>query len=105
MESWWDLRWLPQINGWKTWDKLKDLMFECPVIPTLDKDMLLHLDYLKPFVKRLVNNDKIDFSRGWEYCIKSIEEFDWLLRDDENWLIMLLAISNSPLEFLCKILK
>jgi hypothetical protein len=35
-------------------------MFECPVIPTLDKDMLLHLDYLKPFVKRLVNNDKID---------------------------------------------
>jgi hypothetical protein len=50
------------------------------------------------WIKWLVDNDKIDFSREWEYCTKSIEEFDWLLRDDEDWLIMILAISDTPVD-------
>lgn len=57
------------------------------------------------FIKWLVDKDKIDFSREWEYCTKSIEEFDWLLRDDEDWLIMLLAISDTPIQDLCVWLK
>jgi hypothetical protein len=57
------------------------------------------------FIKRLVDNDKIDFSREWEYCTKSIEEFDWLLRDDEDWLIMILAISDTPVDDLISYLK
>ena len=57
------------------------------------------------FIKWLVENEKIDFSREWEYSTKSIEEFDWLLRDDSDWLIMLLAIQDEPIRFLCEILK
>lgn len=57
------------------------------------------------FIKRLVDNDKIDFSRDWKYCEKSIEEFDWLLRTDEDSLIMILAIQDKPIDFLCEILK
>ena len=57
------------------------------------------------FIKWLVDNDKIDFSREWEYCIKSIEEFDWLLRDNEDWLIMILSISDTPIDDLISYLK
>ena len=57
------------------------------------------------FIKWLVEKDLIDFSRDWEYCIKSIEEFDWLLRDNEDWLLMLLAISDAPIDDLISYLK
>ena len=57
------------------------------------------------FIKWLVDNDNIDFSREWEYCIKSIEEFDWLLRDNEDWLIMILSISDTPIDDLISYLK
>lgn len=57
------------------------------------------------FIKWLIDNDRIDFSRGGKYSEKSIEEFDWLLRDDIDWLIMLLAIQDEPIEFLISILK
>lgn len=57
------------------------------------------------FIKRLVDNDKIDFSRDWKYCEKSIEEFDWLFRTDEDSLIMILAIQDEPINFLISILK
>lgn len=57
------------------------------------------------FIKYLIDNDKIDFSRDWKYCEKSIEEFDWLLRADEDSLIMILAIQDKPIDFLISILK
>lgn len=57
------------------------------------------------FISWLVDNDKIDFSRDWKYCEKSIEEFDWLFRTDEDSLIMILAIQNNPIDFLISILK
>lgn len=57
------------------------------------------------WIEWLVDNDKIDFSRDWKYCGKSIEEFDWLFRIDEDSLIMILAIQNNPIDFLISILK
>lgn len=57
------------------------------------------------FIKWLVEKNKIDFSWEWEYSTKSIEEFDWLLRDDEDWLIMLLAISDTPIDDLINYLR
>lgn len=57
------------------------------------------------FIWWLVDNDKIDFSRDWKYCEKSIEEFDWLFRTDEDSLIMVLAIQDEPIDFLLSILK
>lgn len=57
------------------------------------------------FIRWLVDNDKIDFSWGWEYCTKSIEDFDWLLRDNEDWLIMILSISDTPIDDLISYLR
>lgn len=67
-------------------------------------DMMLISKYYW-LIKWLVDNDKIDFSRDWKYCEKSIEEFDWLFRADEDSLIMILAIQDKPIDFLLDILK
>ena len=69
----------------------------------LNRVMIISKEY--GFIKRLVDTDNIDFSLGWEYCIKSIEEFDWLLRDNEDWLIMILSISDTPIDDLISYLK
>jgi len=79
-------------NNWHSWE-----------ICFVKKEELCWKEYW--FIKRLIDNDKIDFSRGWEYCEKSIEEFDWLRRTDEDWLIMILAIQDKPIEFLINVLK
>lgn len=69
------------------------------------------LSELKPFVKWLVDNDKIDFKKVYnvwtiekvfyyEGQVDSTEEFN---REDE--VLMLLAISDTPIEDLISYLK
>lgn len=57
------------------------------------------------FIKRLVDNDKIDL---WKLIMIKDEEQKAIVDIDnsrENTLLMLLAISNEPIEFLISILK
>lgn len=57
------------------------------------------------FIKWLVDNDKIDIE---SYCrITSIER-KWekdVYRDEVDSLLMLLAIQDEPIKFLCEIIK
>ena len=64
------------------------------------------------FIQRLVKNDKIDFDKIpnkieeiwipmlWEWKIKY-----WFDSSDYYWLLMLLSIQDSPIDFLCSVLK
>ena len=57
------------------------------------------------FIKRLVDNDKIDVE---SYCRITSVERKWekdVYRDEVDSLIMLLAIQDEPIEFLISILK
>lgn len=98
--SWWDIKWIPQMSSWKTWDKIKDLLYECPDIPTIDKEMLKYWDYMKIFVKWLVDNDKIDKQKVWKS--ESPDIFDYSFYES---VLMLLSIQDEPISFLCDILK
>lgn len=66
---------------------------------------LNQLSVLKKFIKWLVENDKIDTE---SYCrITSIER-KWekdVYRDEVDSLLMLLAIQDEPIRFLCEIIK
>lgn len=57
------------------------------------------------FIKWLVDNDKIDVE---SYCRITSVERKWekdVYRDEVDSLIMLLAISDNPIDFLIEILK
>jgi len=57
------------------------------------------------FIEWLVENDKIDVE---SYCRITSVERKWekdVYRDEVDSLIMLLAIQDSPIEFLCSIIK
>jgi hypothetical protein len=57
------------------------------------------------FIKRLVDNDKIDVE---SYCRITSVERKWekdVYRDEVDSLIMLLAIQDEPIEFLISVLK
>ena len=105
---WWDKEYervyfhteLPKEAKEKLWDALIDDGIN---EQRIDDERIISKKFW--FIKWLVENEKIDFSREWEYSTKSIEEFDWLLRDDSDWLIMLLSIQDEPIEFLISILK
>ena len=56
------------------------------------------------FIKRLVENDKIDFSREWDLAIELVNLFERKV-DNAEWLIALLSIQDNPIEFLISILK
>jgi hypothetical protein len=70
---------------------------EYEVSQTLDSQ-----NYLKSFVKWLVENDKIDVEKVYnnsDYPMVKREEFLY------EWLLMLLSIQDEPIRFLCEILK
>ena len=56
------------------------------------------------FIKRLVENDKIDFSWEWELANELVNLFERKV-DNAEWLIALLSIQDNPIEFLISILK
>lgn len=58
------------------------------------------------FIQRLVKHDKIDFDKCWIcYEINSTYDHYNLEERQDLWLIMLLSIQDSPIEFLVSILK
>jgi hypothetical protein len=75
---------------------------EYEVSQTLDSQ-----NYLKSFVKWLVENDKIDREQFYDKARKIITDFD--LRWEYEWacneIIMLLSISDTPIEDLILYLK
>ena len=67
------------------------------------------LDQLKLFVKRLVDNDKIDLEK-FEEVEKNIESIKFNVHyldksDIYRALLMLLSISDTPIELLISLLK
>ena len=52
------------------------------------------------FIKWLVENDKIDIDKLEKKVLK-----ENLIRKFDEWLLMLLAIQDEPIRFLCEILK
>lgn len=48
------------------------------------------------FIKRLVDNDKIDFSREWDLSTELVNLFERKL-DNADWVIALLSISDAPI--------
>jgi len=59
------------------------------------------------FIKWLVDNDKID---RWKISLKELwflefKEYENVYEYDTNMLLMLLSIQDSPVEFLCEILR
>ena len=52
------------------------------------------------FIKWLVEKDKIDFDKLEKKVLK-----ENLIRKFDEWLLMLLAIQDEPIRFLCEILK
>ena len=62
------------------------------------------LKFLKPFIKWLVDNDKIDRHNVWySTMLWQLSDYHWL--DWEQELLMLLSIQDNPIEFLCSVLK
>ena len=59
------------------------------------------------FIKRLVENDKIDFSKVKEKIWLEWELYDRMLYwyKEEDFLIMILSVEDEPIRFLCEILK
>ena len=56
------------------------------------------------FIKWLVDNDKIDFSRDWDLAIELVNLFERKV-DNADWVIALLSISDTPIEDLISYLK
>lgn len=60
------------------------------------------------FIKRLVENDKIDMSKAKYYSdliyYEDYWEWGWACKDYE-FVIMLLSIKDKPIEFLLSVLK
>ena len=52
------------------------------------------------FIKWLVENDKIDIDKLEKKVLK-----ENLIRKFDEWLLMLLAIQDEPIRFLCEIIK
>ena len=99
----------------KEWmGKLLELLNECraehDVYPVVyDEKDLDSLWILKRFVKWLVENDKIDFEwMSWHWKIISYlaDEKDYKWNDIKIWVVlMLLSISDTPIEDLISYLK
>ena len=58
------------------------------------------------FIKRLVKHDKIDFDKCW-ICYEINSTYDHYNLEDKQdlWLIMLLSVSDTPIEDLISYLK
>ena len=74
-----------------------------------DFDVKVYLEMrtnTKKFIERLVKNDKINFDKCWR-CYEINSTYDHYNLEDRQdlWLLMLLAISDTPIEDLISYLK
>ena len=89
-------------------EKLIHYLYECVqewVIPNIHSEDLMNLEFLQPFVRRLIEKDKIQYTRIPEHryvsdhCEKCI--YEWMTDNVLMWL----AISDTPVEDLISYLK
>ena len=93
-------------------------------VKIIDKDEARIISKQFWFIKRLVDNDKIDFDKCWldvkDYLSYSKRYDKWIVMaenyDNDTFvvrefyspyeqLLMLLAISDNPIDLLCEIIK
>ena len=85
---------------------------------TVQNCILLIISKSYGFIKRLVDNDKIDLDKlpcvfagninKWKTLLTATnwdEMYEWTEYDAYESLLMLLTIQDEPIEFLCSILK
>ena len=104
MKESWINKLIELLNEYRT-EKGERNLNESEVSQTLDS-----LNYLRLFIKRLVDNDKIDQfyyenSVRVKRYIDEYEEYDYVFPIDYEQLIMLLSISDSPIADLISYLK
>jgi len=87
---------LELLNEYRT-EKGERSLNEFEVSQTLDS-----LNYLRLFIKWLVENDKIDFSKD---AFVSLASELWCTAYDEKIVLMVLSISDTPIDLLCSLLK
>ena len=98
------------VNNWRysqrtemVWNELvTNRRFICDYIYEENQDMLqTYICSLKfGFIKRLVEQDKIDLDE-----IPYLTDEHWWGFDEYEELIMILSIQENPIDFLCSILK
>ena len=82
------------------WD---DIVMDSYVWTTKDKTLEI-ISKKFWFIKRLVDNHKIDFSWEWELSLDLVNLFERKV-DNADWVIALLSISDTPIEDLVSYLK
>lgn len=68
------------------------------------KENMNRLDILQEFIKWLVDNDKIDKEK-FNYCRDNFFDERYFGYWTHEYIIMMLARQDKPIEFLCSILK
>ena len=92
------------------WEEYKEEYYEWYRDVELEQN-IDSLSDLKPFIKWLVENDKIDRKKFWNSETKSSKYSDFELsydtprEDYTNILLMELAIQDEPIQFLIEILR
>ena len=89
-----ECRWEKRRKYWWTKDKVE-----------LDVKMIIFKKYW--FIQRLVENDKIDRTKFYKKSEQIITDFDlkWEYELEENEILMLLSISDTPIDDLLLYLK
>ena len=92
-------------------EKFISYLVNCPDIPNLHSEDLMDWNFMKPFVKWLVKNDKIEWKTFWELETISSKYSDFELSYDTpqedyvNLLLMELSLQENPIRFLISILS
>jgi len=87
------------------WEEYKEEYYEWYRDVELEQN-IDSLSELKPFIKWLVENEKIETNNLNLKVFKSMFSNDWTVEISyEELILMLLAISDEPIEFLISILK
>ena len=103
--------WLPEdFEDYVIWEVEWDNIIQWSVDPDARwyfNYYIISKDY--EFIKRLVDNDKIDtsYKKHWENRPYKLRQFSGKAEKYSPYdtILMLLAISDKPIEFLCSILK
>ena len=87
------------------WNMIDSLQLECrnvisSQILMREERWLILISKSYGFIQRLVENDKIDIDKLEKKVLK-----ENLIRKFDEWLLMLLAIQDEPIRFLCEIIK
>ena len=86
------------------WDEYKEEYYEWYRDVRLEQN-IDSLSELKPFIKWLVENDKIDLEKLRDLDITDNFNYEYFNKNKSDFLISLLSISDTPIEDLLLYLK